>query len=1177
MVAAIMYSGIGRAATADGLVARYTFDSSNYSNSSPLVLAGTPNGSARIVDEHGGKALFLDGNNSWVSVPNDPQLSPDAFAIALWVKPESGPATTIIEKGVQRAYWLAMLGNGKIEFGVRTATGDVVILSDLPIQMREWNHVCATFDGTQMKLYIAGHLQGTVGEVRAPLNHNTYPLAIGSYLGYASWGFFFGYIDDIRIWKRALLATEVADVLLEGTISPIGIEVNGVDGSDIYLNGHYTGKQTPTTITVVNPGHYWIGIGNDQYGYQHKQAFISAGRPVTVGFSPNSGWLPQREWKVLAIYVRNVVMDDENGVATAPLTNQEIETAQSWIEQANRQNVEPLSRRLLRWSVTHRVLESTTGHLTKDYGYPLLDRIRVLREAGLLDVYESEFDSAFFSFSTIRTDGSVYGGGQAYAGGAFASVPSNWLRAGFNASGVWFHEWLHGASWIYASRGWYPGYRDADGAEAHGYPRVNGDWWNYYRDLTQGKVAEAGRYVGLSPMALIEGGRLVTTVLPREFRTESPLLINGATAPTIVFQPAASTGVMGGNIALSVGVSGAAPLTYQWSKEGANIIGATNSTMTLSDVLPSDAGSYTCVISNSVGSVTSTAAALSVLNSRITNMSVRTSVARGQTFIVGFVTDGAKPVLARGISPGLNDAFPQYFGAADVMADPQIELYNAANVKVAENNDWSGGLTGTMASVGAFPLRANSKDAALLTSIDGPHTIQLKGSGSGVVLVDCYDATSSYAPRFKNVSARNQIGAGTDILVAGFVIDGSVSKTVLIRGVGPTLRDLWGLSGVLADPRLEIYRGDGTRLMENDNWEASLSPVFSQVGAFDFTPGSRDAALTITLPSGSYTAQLSGVGGTTGDGLLEVYDVSTVVPEILPASNYMALIPAGSFVMGDTFSEGGSPERPTRTVTVSAFHLAKTPVTWVEWKSVCNWGSSRGYTGLAFVGSSKGDTHPVQTVSWYEAVMWLNAKSEKEGLIPVYYTDDAQTKVYRAGNVNVSAAQVKWTANGYRLPTEAEWEYAARGGLDGKRFPWGDTITHQQANYFSSANYSYDVSPVHGYNPKYASGGTPYTSPVGSFASNGYGLFDMTGNVLQWCWDWYGSYSGSTDPHGVSSGSSRILRGGGWRSNAAQCRISNRSTVPPNYTDTLYIYFDVGFRPARNAVHSNLPTRQLSR
>jgi formylglycine-generating enzyme required for sulfatase activity len=148
--------------------------------------------------------------------------------------------------------------------------------------------------------------------------------------------------------------------------------------------------------------------------------------------------------------------------------------------------------------------------------------------------------------------------------------------------------------------------------------------------------------------------------------------------------------------------------------------------------------------------------------------------------------------------------------------------------------------------------------------------------------------------------------------------------------------------------------------------------------------------------------------------------------------------------------------------------------------------------------------------------------------------------VYKSGQ---SAPDCNFAANGYRLPTNTEWEYAARGGASGHRFPWSDadTIQHSRANYYSVSSYSYDTSPTRGYHPTYATGGYPYTSPVGSFAANGYGLYDMAGNVWEWCWD--------------SSGSGRYLRGGGWGHDADYARCGNLSWGGPDGCD---IYF--GFR-----------------
>jgi formylglycine-generating enzyme required for sulfatase activity len=272
-----------------------------------------------------------------------------------------------------------------------------------------------------------------------------------------------------------------------------------------------------------------------------------------------------------------------------------------------------------------------------------------------------------------------------------------------------------------------------------------------------------------------------------------------------------------------------------------------------------------------------------------------------------------------------------------------------------------------------------------------------------------------------------------------------------------------------------------------------------------------------------------------------------------------ALIPQGAFTMGDSLD--GLSDAPTRTVTLDAYYMGKYEVTKAEWDEVRTWGLSNGYTDLA-AGSGKASNHPVHSIDWYNMVKWCNARSQKEGLTPAYYTNDAQTTIYKTGSVNVTNAQVKWSASGYRLPTEAEWEKAARGGLSGKRFPWGDTISHSQANYYASSGFSYDSSgSVNNFHPTYATGNYPYTSPVGAFAANGYGLHDMVGNVWEWCWDWYGTdaVDSQTNPRGTTSGTYRVFRGGSWNYNAGDSRVAGRYYYNP--TDT---YNLVGFRVLRS-------------
>jgi formylglycine-generating enzyme required for sulfatase activity len=259
-----------------------------------------------------------------------------------------------------------------------------------------------------------------------------------------------------------------------------------------------------------------------------------------------------------------------------------------------------------------------------------------------------------------------------------------------------------------------------------------------------------------------------------------------------------------------------------------------------------------------------------------------------------------------------------------------------------------------------------------------------------------------------------------------------------------------------------------------------------------------------------------------------------------PPTN-MALIPAGSFTMGDTFSEA-SVGLPLHTVYVSAFYMDRYEVTKALWDDVWQWAISHSYS-FEHGAAGKVTNHPAQSMTWYDAVKWCNARSEKEQRTPAYYTDAGLMTVYRSGETNVQNDWVKWNM-GYRLPTEAEWEKAARGGAGGHRFPWSDadTISHSRANYNAWNNYSYDLSCPAGYHPTFAVGDSPYTSPVGYFAPNGYELYDMSGNVWEWCWDWYGLYSSDSqsDPRGPPSGSGRRFRGGSWVSSATYCTTTAR-------------------------------------
>ena len=223
------------------------------------------------------------------------------------------------------------------------------------------------------------------------------------------------------------------------------------------------------------------------------------------------------------------------------------------------------------------------------------------------------------------------------------------------------------------------------------------------------------------------------------------------------------------------------------------------------------------------------------------------------------------------------------------------------------------------------------------------------------------------------------------------------------------------------------------------------------------------------------------------------------------------------------------------------FHMDATEVTWAFWCEIRDWAVTNGYDDLANVGAGKADDHPVQGVNWIAAVKWCNARSEKEGLIPCYTVGGVICR--QAGG----APDCSFAASGYRLPTHTEWEYAARGGIASKRFPWGDTITHQQANYYSHASASNDVSKTRGHHPDYAKGMAPFTAPVASFEPNGFGLYDMVGNIWEWCW--------------APKGASRMFRGGSWDGDSSGVRSGYRSEKIGNGEQSMF----GGFRCVRRA------------
>jgi hypothetical protein len=332
-----------------------------------------------------------------------------------------------------------------------------------------------------------------------------------------------------------------------------------------------------------------------------------------------------------------------------------------------------------------------------------------------------------------------------------------------------------------------------------------------------------------------------------------------------------------------------------WLKDGIKIepgdgaaVTGTVRLLAIPSLNPSHTGNYTMVGTTPLGLITTNVVTLNVSpppSARLANLSILTNVASsGDSFTMGYVvggagTSGPKPILIRAAGPTLGAA-PFLIGG--ILADPRLELFAGAT-KTVENDNWGGtaALSTAFSSVGAFAyISGTSLDAAVFTNVssgDNSVRVSATGTGTGTVIAELYDSTpianvTVATPRLVNVSVLKHLGTG---LTAGFVIDGNAPKKVLIRAIGPTIgAEPFRVGDVVVDPQLALYVG-ATSIASNDNWggTAELSAAFGQTGAFPLPSASRDAALLATLQPGNYTVQVSGVNGTTGVALVEIYEV----------------------------------------------------------------------------------------------------------------------------------------------------------------------------------------------------------------------------------------------------------------------------------------------------------------
>ena len=412
---------------------------------------------------------------------------------------------------------------------------------------------------------------------------------------------------------------------------------------------------------------------------------------------------------------------------------------------------------------------------------------------------------------------------------------------------------------------------------------------------------------------------------------------------------------------------------------------------------------------------------------------------------------------------------------------------------------------------------------------------------------------------------------GTLSKVANNCLELTFLSTVSLPVAGPALAIVPLAGGADVGSQFTYtLEPDGVTLMATENVVALTNRTWyriTPVAGFDVWPFELDVCTLIGDANGDGRVMALDLGliwsqngqvttgrcDIDGNGIVMALDLGAAwahngetVPD-KPAPMRLRTIPGGTFTMGDNLD--GLSDAPMHTVTLSSFKMGKYAVTNAQYaeflnaamaasqvtvdghgvaggwaNELCDTTTSSPYSQITYSGGVFGvvmgkDNHPMVRVSWYGADEFC-----------------------------------RWY--GYRLPTEAEWEYAARGGLSGQRFPWGDWIEHARANYYSSAFYWYDKSPTRGGHPDFQ-----YTSPVGYFAANGYGLCDMAGNVNDWCNDWYDdtyyTVSPTVNPQGPATGLWRVLRGGSWYYGPYVARCAYRLSGPP-----FVRYSHFGFRVA---------------
>jgi sulfatase modifying factor 1 len=566
--------------------------------------------------------------------------------------------------------------------------------------------------------------------------------------------------------------------------------------------------------------------------------------------------------------------------------------------------------------------------------------------------------------------------------------------------------------------------------------------------------------------------------------TSTPIVIEG---PRIV-QPPADLKVIAGSLAtFKVVPGGTPPFTYQWRADGGwlHVNTAKSQSMSLPLIYGAAMADIDVIVRNGVGSITSGTAKLKVVCGTL-------------------LVDGGTLPASSALGP--LQVQPFYIGNTEVTyqrweAVRLWALANGYNMNVGRADGFD-----DYPRVGSLGLYAVS----YVTWYDVIKWCNARSQMEGRIPV--YYVNGEIYKSGEAIPDRNPFADG-------YRLPSEAEWEFAARG--GALSNNYAYSGSSSIDAVAWHAG-------NSNSQAGevASKLPNELGLFDMSGN----ALEWCFDLDEYGSRRAVRGGKWAYGNLLEHSVGFRGYELPYLDHYYGLgfrvavtpIPRGgvfALVAGGTLPASS----PLGAVPVQAFYIGTTEVTWGEWQTVRTWAVANGYTDLDGVGEGVDDNYPVTHVNWFDVVKWCNARSEKEGKTPVYKNGSV---VYRTGNVSEPA--IVASANGYRLPSEKEWEFAARGG----------TQTHGYT--YSGSN---DLNAVGWYTAN--SGGA--LKEVGKKQASELGIYDMSGNLWEWSGSWYPG----------SEGSVRVIRGGHWGDNAGNCSVANRDGNNPE-SRTYYNGFRVG-------------------